>query len=181
MMVATVDLGGRLAHNRQVRTKSKQRQFSRQQLQTEMARWHVTERILHNLGEQKYQPTTTAPAAAMEFTEAILEAAQTVLPEEARIPRMPEWCENPHTRATLEAALANRREARRLMKDHRTPALCKALRAACKSGRTAKDDGTDAHLKRYVTRLEATYKDRDIRGLYKHLKRSVGLDVRQSG
>ena len=32
-----------------------------------------------------------------------------------------------------------------------------------------------------MTRLEAIYKDRDMRGLYQHLKGSVGLDGRQAG
>ena len=32
-----------------------------------------------------------------------------------------------------------------------------------------------------MMRLEAMYEDRDMRGLYKHLKKSVGLGGRQSG
>ena len=181
MVIATVDLGGQIAHNRAIRAKPKQRQFSRQELQVEMSRWHVVGRFLHNLGEQTGQPNTTAPEAAREFTEAILEAVQTVLPTERRIPRMPEWCESPETRAAVEEALAKRREARRLMKSNRIPATWKALRAACKGVRTAVDEGIHAHLERYVTRLEAMYEDRDLRGLYKHLKQSVGLGGRQSG
>ena len=179
VIIATVDLGGRIAHNRAIRAKPKQRQFSRQELQVEMSRWHVVERFLHNLGEQTGQPNTTAPEAAREFTKAILEAAQTVLPTERRIPRMPEWCESPETRAAAEEALAKRQEARRLM-SNRTPATWKALRAACKGVRTAVDEGIHAHLEKYVTRLEAMYEDRDLRGLYKHLKKSVGLGGRQS-
>ena len=97
MVIATVNLGGRITHNRAIRTKSKQRQFNRQELQVEMSRWHVVERFLHKLGEQTGQPNTTAPEAAREFTEAILEAAQTVLPTVRRIPRMAEWCEMPET------------------------------------------------------------------------------------
>ena len=181
MVIATVDLCGRIAHNRAIRAKPKQRQFSRQELQVEMSRWHVVERFLHNLGEQTGQPNTTAPEAARGFTKAILEAAQTVLPTERRIPRMPEWYESPETRAAVEEALVKRREARRLMKSNRTPATWKALRAACKGVRTAVDEGIYAHLERYVTRLEAMYEDRDLRGLYKHLKKSVGLGGRQSG
>ena len=110
MVIATVDLGGRIAHNRAIRAKPKQRKFSRQELQVEMSRWHVIEKFLHNLGEQTGQPNTTAPEAARGFTEAILEAAQTVLPTERQIPRMPEWCESPETRAAVEEALAKRRE-----------------------------------------------------------------------
>ena len=146
-----------------------------------MSRWYVVERFLHNLGEQTGQPNTAAPEAAREFTKAILEAAQTVLPTERRIPRMPEWCESPETRAAVEEAFAKRREARRLTKSNRTPATWKALRAACKGVRTAVDEGIHAHLERYVTRLEAMYEDRDLRGLYKHLNKSVGLGGRQSG
>ena len=118
MVIATVDLGGRIAHNRAIRAKPKQRQFSRQELQVEIPRWHVVERFLHNLGEQTSQPNTTAPEAARGFTKAILEAAQTVLPTERRIPRMPEWCESPETRAAVEEARAKRREARRLTKSN---------------------------------------------------------------
>ena len=54
------------------------------------------------------------------------------------------------------------------------------LRAACKGARTAVDEDIHAHLERYLTRLEAMYEDRDLRGLYKHLKKSVGLGGRQS-
>ena len=141
----------------------------------------MIERFLHNLGEQTGQPNATAPEAAREFTEAILEAAQTVLPTERRIPRMPEWCENPETRAAVEEALAKRREERRLMKSNLTPATWKSLRAACKGVCTAVDEGIHALLERYVTRLQAMYEDRDMRGLYKHLKKSMGLGGRQSG
>ena len=68
MVIATVDLGGHVAHNRAIRAKPKQRKFSRQELQVEMSRWHVVERFLHNLGEQTGQPNTTAPEAARGFT-----------------------------------------------------------------------------------------------------------------
>ena len=59
MVIVTVDLGGRIAHNRAMRAKPKQRQFSRQELQVEMSRWHVVKRFLHNFGEQTGQPNTT--------------------------------------------------------------------------------------------------------------------------
>ena len=90
MVIATVDLGGRIAHSRTVRAMPKQRQFSRRELQVEMSRWYVVERFLHSLGEQIGQPNTTAPEAAREFTEVILEEAHTVLPTARRIPRMSE-------------------------------------------------------------------------------------------
>ena len=76
MAIALVDLGGRIANNRAIRAKSKQRQFSRQELQVEMSRWHVVERFLHNLGEQTAQPNTTAPEAVREFTEAMKQRRQ---------------------------------------------------------------------------------------------------------
>ncbi|CAB1118616.1 unnamed protein product [Ectocarpus sp. CCAP 1310/34] len=38
-----------------------------------------------------------------------------------------------------------------------------------------------AHLERYVARMESILDDRDMRGLYKHLKSLVGLDGRQTG
>ena len=91
---------------------------------------------------------------------------------------MPEMCESPETRAAVEKALAKRREARRLTKSNRSPATWKALRAACKRVRTAVDEGIHAQLERYGTRLEAMYEDRDMRGLCKRLKKSVGLGGR---
>lgn len=51
MVVATVDLSGCLAHNRIARTKSKQEKFSTEQKQIDIARQHVIEMFLHNLGE----------------------------------------------------------------------------------------------------------------------------------
>ena len=181
MVIATVDLEGRNAHNCVVQAKPKQRQFNRQELQVETSLWHVIERFLHIVGERTGQPNATAPEAAREIIETILEAAQTVLPTERRIPRMPKWCESLETRAAVEEALAERLEARRPMKSNRTSATWKALRAACKWVRTAVDEGIHTHLERYVTRLEAMYEERDMRGLYKHLKKSVGLGGRQSG
>ena len=41
-------------------------------------------------------------------------------------------------------------------------------------------DGHICHLDGYVTELEAIYMDRGMRGLYQHLKRSVGLSGRQA-
>lgn len=107
-----MDLGYRPAHNRTVQTKSKHRQIRIQQLHVAVASRHVVERFLHNPSERTGKPTTTASAAAKEFIEAILETAQTILREETRILRTPEWCEIPDTRVpTVETALAQRREA----------------------------------------------------------------------
>ena len=174
MVIATVDLGDRIAQNRAVRAKPKQWQFSRQELKVEISRNHVVERLLHNLGERTGQPNATASEVAREFTEAILEAAQTESLTERRIPRTPELCESPETRAAVEEALAKPREAGQLMKNNRIPAAWKALRAACEGVRTAVDEGIHAHLERYVTRLEAMYEELDIGGPYKHLKKSGG-------
>ena len=67
------------------------------------------------------------------------------------------------------------------MKSNRSSATWIALRAACEGVRTAADEGIHTHLERYVTRLGAMYEDRDMRGLYKHLNKLVGLGGRQSG
>ena len=81
----------------------------------------------------------------------------------------------------MEAALAKRYEARRTWKGNRTPsATWSILRAACKGVKAAIEAGIDAHFERFVAELETVYKDRDMRGLYKQLKRSVGLDGRKS-
>ena len=68
-----------------------------------------------------------------------------------------------------------------MTKSNRTPASWKALRAACKEVRTAVDESIHTHLERYVTGLEAMCENRDSRGLYKYLKKSMGLDGKQSG
>ena len=67
------------------------------------------------------------------------------------------------------------------MKSNRSPATWKAFRVACKGVRTAVDEGIHVHLEIFVTRLEAVYEERDMRGLNKHLKKFVGLRGRQSG
>ena len=67
------------------------------------------------------------------------------------------------------------------MKSNRTPATWEVLGAACKGVSTAVDEGIHAHLERDITRLEAMYEERDMRGLYKHLKNSVGFGGRPSG
>ena len=69
MVIATVNLGGRIVHNRAVRGKSEQWQFSRQELQVVMSRWHVVERFLHNLGERTGQPNTAADSAPDRETD----------------------------------------------------------------------------------------------------------------
>ena len=109
-----------------------------------------------------------------------LGAAQRVLPAAQRGREVPEWCEAPKARAAMGKALTERWEARRLMKADRNPTTWKRLRAACQGVRAAIDNVIYAHLERYVARLEAIYEDRDMRGLYKHLKRSVGLAERSS-
>ena len=181
MVVATVNLHGRLAHNRAVRTKSKPPQFSRQALQEEGARWAVRERFAHMFDQHPGGPTIPTAELATVFTTALLDAARTVLPKEPRRRRTQEWCETPETRAALEEAMAKRRGARRAFERSRTAATWRALKAACRAVQTAVDTGIYAHLERYVSELEAIYADRDMRGMYKHLKRSVGLSGRQAG
>lgn len=61
MAVVTVESRGNFAHNHTVRAKSKQRQFSRQQLQVGMTRSHMIQSFPHYLNEQACQPTITAP------------------------------------------------------------------------------------------------------------------------
>ena len=68
-----------------------------------------------------------------------------------------------------------------MTKSNRTPATWKALRAACKGVRTAVDEGIHAHLERNATRIKVMYGERDMKGLYKHLKKSMVLGGRQSG
>ena len=63
----------------------------------------------------------------------------------------------------------------------RNPANWKRLRAACKGVLTVVDAIIYAHIERYVVQLEAIYKGRAMLGLYKHLKRPVGLGGRASG
>ncbi|CAB1097418.1 unnamed protein product [Ectocarpus sp. CCAP 1310/34] len=173
MVVATVNLGGRLAHNRAVRTK--QKRFNRRELQFEAARCAVTNRFLLNLDTRLDERTTTAAELATDFTNALLDAARTTLGEEPRRRRTQEWCETPETRAALEQALTKRRESRRAMRGNWNSPTWRVLNAACKGVATAVETGIYAHLDGYVTELEEIYKDRDMRGLYQRLKRSVGL------
>ncbi|CAB1110223.1 unnamed protein product [Ectocarpus sp. CCAP 1310/34] len=181
MVITTVNLGGRLAHSRAVRTKPKQRQFDRRVLQVEATRWAVTTRFLLNLGQRQDERATTTPEKATEFTNARLEVARAILPEEPRRRRSRERCETPETRAALEEALTKRREARQSMKDKLNTTSWRALTAACEGVAAAVQTGKYAHLDRYVTDLEAIYKDHDMKGLYQRLKRSVGLSGRQAG
>ena len=119
-----------------------------------------------------------------EFTEAILGAAHAVLPEARRIPRKLGGCERPAVRAALLAVLYKKREARRPCKTKHTTATWKKkkkVRAACKKVRAAIDNGIETHLEEYVAKLETRLRHRDIRGLYKHLKRTVGLGGRKTG
>ena len=101
MVVATVDLGGRLAHNRAVRTNAKQRQFNRQDLQVEAARCAVSQRFLRNLLARSGEPATTAPEMARAFTEALLGAAGAELSEEPWRRHALEWNMTAEARAAL--------------------------------------------------------------------------------
>ncbi len=82
---------------------------------------------------------------ATEFSQALLDAARTVLPEKERRRRTQEWCETPETRA-LEEALTKRREARRAMKGNWNTAAWRALKAACKGVPAAVETGIFSHM-----------------------------------
>ena len=149
MVFATVDLGGRLAHNRRVQQTPQPRSFDRSQLKTRFLRERVIRKFLDNIDEIAGQRASVAEKAR-EFTEAILGAAHAVLPEARRTPHRLGWCERPAVRAALLAALEKKREARRQCKSKHTTATWKALRAACKEVRAAIDKGIEAHLEEYV-------------------------------
>lgn len=80
IVVATVDLGGRFAHNRAVQQTTRPRQFDRRQVKVKLRRAQVTQRFVNNLGEQAGQQVSV-PEAAREFTNAILEARKRSSPK----------------------------------------------------------------------------------------------------
>lgn len=174
MVVATVDLGGRFAHNRGVQQTSRPQQLNRRQLRTKFLRERVIEKFAEDMEEPAVQPASLTEDAR-RFTKTILEAAHAVIPEERRLPRRLGWCERPAVRAALMAALDRKREARRQCKARHTTATWRALRAACKEVRAAIDKGIEIHLEKYVAGIETLLRHRDMRGLYKHLKRTAGL------
>eukprot|EP00752_Nemacystus_decipiens_P010806 g9612.t1 len=180
IVTATVDLGGRLAHNRPVRSTPK-RQFNRQDLQVEAARWAVSQRFLCNLLAKAGAPATAAQEMAEEFTEALLGAAETELSEEPRRRRALEWNMTSAARAALTTAFDKRRAARHGFKASPNAATFRILKAACKAVKAAIATSIYDHLERYVTELEAVYQRHDMRGLYQHLKRSTCLGGRQAG
>ena len=181
IVVATVDLGGRLAHNRPIRANPKRRQFNRQDLQVEAARWAVSQRFRCNLFARSGAPATTTQEMAKEFTEALLGAAETELSEEPRRRRTTEWNMTTAARTAMAAALDKRRAARHAFKAGPNAATWRILKATCKGVKATIATSIYDHLERYVTELEAIYQDRDMRGLYQHLKRSTGLSGRQAG
>ena len=166
MVFATVDLGGRFAHNRRVRQTPQPRPFDRSQLKTRFLRERVIRKFVDNIDEIASQRASVAEEAR-EFTEAILGAAHAVLPEARRTPRRLGWCERPAVRAALLVALDKKREARRQCKTKHTTATWKALRAACKEVRAAIDKGIEVHLEEYLAEL-------------KHLKMTAGLGGRKT-
>ena len=86
MVFTTVDLGGRLAHNRCVRQIPQPRSFDRSQLKTRFLRERVIRKFVHNIDEIAGQRASVVEEAR-EFTEAILGAAHVVLQEARRTPR----------------------------------------------------------------------------------------------
>ena len=121
MVFATVDLGGRFAHNRRVRQTPQPRSIDRNQLKTRYFRERVIRKFLDNIDEIAGQRVSVAEEAR-EFTEAILGAAHAVLPEARRTPHRLGWCERPAVRAALLAALEKKREVRRQCKTKHTTA-----------------------------------------------------------
>ena len=178
MVFATVDLGGRFAHNRRVRQTPQPRSFDRSQLKTRFLRERVI-RIVNNIDEIAGQRASVAEDAK-EFTEAILGAAHAVLPKARRTPHRLGWCERPAVTAAVLAALDKNQEARRQCKTKHATATWKALQAACKKVRASIDKGIKVHLERYVADLETLLRHRDMRGLYKHLKMTAGLSGRKT-
>ena len=179
MVFATVDLGGRFAHNRRVRQTPQPRSFDRSQLKTRFLRVRVIRKFVDNIDEIAGQRASVAEEAR-EFTEAILGTAHAVLPEARRTPRRLGWCERPAVRAALLAALDKKREARRQCKTKHTTATRKALRVACKEVRAAIDKGIEVHLEECLAELETLLRHRDMRGLYKHMKMTAGLGGRKT-
>ena len=133
-------------------------------MQVEAARWAVSQEFLRNFNQRMGESVTTTPEMARVFTESLLDGARSTLSEEPRRRRAHEWSENPETRAALEKALDERREARRAFQGTRSAASWKAIKEACKAVKAAIAEGIYAHLDRYVTELEAIYKARDMRG-----------------
>ena len=180
MVFATVDLWGRFTHNRRVRQTPQPRPFDRSQLKTRFLRERVIRKFVDNIDEIAGQRASVAEEAR-EFTETILGAAHAVLPEAIRTPRRLGWCERQAVRAALLAALDKKRKVRRQCKTKHTTATWKALRAVCKEVRAAIDKGIEVHLEEYLAELETLLRHRDMRGLYKHLKMTVGLCGRETG
>ena len=112
IVFATVDLGGRFAHNRRVQQTPQPWPFDRSQLKTKFLRERVIRKFVDNIDKIAGQRTSVAEEAR-EFTEAILGAAHAVLPEARRILRRLGWCERPAVRAALLTAMDQKREARR--------------------------------------------------------------------
>eukprot|EP00903_Cladosiphon_okamuranus_P022383 g20587.t1 len=151
IVVATVDLGGRLAHNRPIRISLK-RQFNRHDLHVEAARWAASQRFLCNLLTRPGALAATAQEMVEEFTEALFGGAETELSEEPRRRRSLEWNMTAAVRAALAAALDKRRAARHGFKASPNAATFRILKAACK-------------------RVEATI----ATSIYDHLERGISL------
>eukprot|EP00903_Cladosiphon_okamuranus_P019178 g17640.t1 len=181
IVVATVDLGGRLAHNRPIIRTSPKQQFNRQDLQVEVARRAVSQRFLCSLLAKPGAPAATAQEMAEEFTEFLLGAAKTELSEEPRRRHALAWNMTAAARAALAAALDKRREARHGFKASPNAATFRILKVACKGVKATIATSIYDHLEKYVTELEAVYQSRAMRGLYQHLKRSTGQGGRQAG
>ena len=151
MLVATVDLGGRLAHNRPVRINPKPRQFNWQELQVEAARWAVSQRFICNQLTRSGTPAATAQEMTEAFTEDLLGTAKTELSEKPRRRRALEWNMTAEASAALADALDKRQAAQHAFKTRPNPAAWRILKATCKGLKAAIATGICDHLERLVT------------------------------
>lgn len=147
----------------------------------EAVRWAVVQRFQPGKCQRPGESVTTAPEEmAQEFTDALLDATRTISPEETRRRRTREWYNTSEMRVALEDALAKRWEVRCTMRGNWASASWRTLKKACTGVAAEVEKGLHARLDRYVTDLEAIYTERDMRGLYRHLKRSACLSGRQA-
>ena len=91
---------------------------------------------------------------AEAFTEDLLVAAKTELPEERWRRRALEWDMTAEAREALGDALDKRRAARHAFKTSPNPATWRILKASCKGVKAANATGIYDHLERFVTELE---------------------------
>ena len=116
--------------------------------------------VLHNLLARPGTPATIAQEMVRAFTEDLLCAAETRMPEKTRRRRVLEWNMTTAARATLGDALDKQQEARHAFKADPNPATWRILKATCKGVKAAIATGIYDHLERFVSELEAIYQSR---------------------